>query len=94
MNHYGYANKKEPLVKRLNRAEGQVRGVTRMVQEDAYCIDILTQISAAQAALDKVALELLTEHAKHCLTNDKVGPQGSDAKAEELVQAVSRLLSR
>jgi DNA-binding FrmR family transcriptional regulator len=94
MNMYGYADKKEALAKRLSRAEGQVRGVARMVDDDAYCIDILTQISAAQAALDKVALELLAEHTRHCLNNDAVGPKGKDAKAEELVKAVSRLLSR
>ena len=94
MNTYGYTNNKEQILKRLGRAEGQVRGVSRMVEEDKYCIDILTQISAAQAALDKVALELLRDHAHHCLTNDNVDPAGQVNKADELVGAISRLMSR
>ena len=63
----GYTATKEQLNKRLARIEGQVRGVSRMVDEDRYCIDVLTQISAIQAALDKVALGLLDGHARHCL---------------------------
>lgn len=94
MAKYGYADKKDEVAKRLKRAEGQVRGIARMVEEDKYCIDILTQINAAQAALDKVGLELLGEHTKRCLTNPKIGPPGLDAKADELVGAVSRMLSR
>ena len=91
---YGYFNSKDSLLKRLSRAEGQVRGIGKMVEEDRYCIDILTQISAAQAALDKVALELIREHSRHCLTNDDVGPEGIDKKTDELVGAVGRLLSK
>lgn len=91
---YGYSDNKERVVKRLNRAEGQVRGVARMVQEDKYCIDILTQINAAQAALDKVAIELLRDHARHCLSNDNVHSHGNGDKADELVGAISRMLSR
>lgn len=94
MSKYGYTDHKEQVLKRLNRAEGQVRGVARMVEEDKYCIDVLTQISAAQAALDKVALELLRDHAQHCLTDSNIGPSGQGAKADELVGAVSRMLSR
>ena len=94
MTQYGYTQTKEQLLKRLSRAEGQVRGVSRMVQEDKYCIDVLTQISAAQAALDKVALELLRDHARHCLNNDAVNPHGSKDKADELVGAISRLMAR
>ncbi len=94
MTKYGYADHKEQVLKRLNRAEGQVRGVGRMVEEDQYCIDVLTQISAAQAALDKVALELLRDHAKHCLADSNIGPKGKVAKADELVGAISRMLSR
>lgn len=94
MTKYGYADKKEPITKRLKRAEGQVRGITRMVEEDKYCIDILTQISAVQAALDKVGLELMSEHTKHCLTNPKIGPSNIEEKADELVKAVGRMLSR
>lgn len=92
MNQYGYVNNKVELLKRLNRAEGQVRGVSKMVQEDKYCIDVLTQVSAARAALDKVALELLRDHAHHCLTNDSVMPKGKENKADELVGAISRML--
>lgn len=94
---YGYADSKDQLLKRLRRAEGQVRGVAKMVEADTYCIDILTQISAAQAALDKVALGLLRDHAKHCLNNDAILPGAkskSSNKADELVDAVGRLLSR
>lgn len=89
---YGYTDTKPDLLKRLNRIEGQVRGVSKMVQDDKYCIDILTQVSAAKAALDKVALELLRDHANHCLTNDAVKPQGKENKADELVGAISRML--
>jgi CsoR family transcriptional regulator, copper-sensing transcriptional repressor len=92
MHKYGYAENKEQLANRLNRIEGQVRGINKMVQDDKYCIDILTQISAIQSALDKVGLELLTEHTRHCLMDDNVGPKGTNAKAEELVKAVSRML--
>lgn len=94
MTQYGYADNKAALTKRLNRAEGQVRGINRLVQQDTYCIDIMTQIHAVQAALDKVALELLRDHARHCLSDDAVGPQGPSEKADELVKAISRLLSR
>ena len=88
----GYSHTKTQLVKRLNRIEGQVRGVTKMVDEDKYCIDVITQISAAQAALDKVALELIRDHARHCLSDDKVMSHGTGDKADELVGAISRLL--
>lgn len=92
MHKYGYAANKGELTKRLNRIEGQVRGINKMMQDDKYCIDILTQISAIQSALDKVGLELLTEHTRHCLMDDNIGAKGRDAKAEELVKAVSRML--
>lgn len=65
-----------------------------MVDEDKYCIDILTQISAVQAALDKVAIELVRDHAKHCLANDALGHGTTEDKADELVGAISRLISR
>lgn len=90
----GYSNNKEQVLKRLKRAEGQVRGIARMVEEDKYCIDILTQINAAQAALDKVAIELLRDHAKHCLTDKELTAEGTQEKANELVGAISRMLSR
>lgn len=91
---YGYAEDKDDITKRLSRAEGQVRGVARMVDQDKYCIDILTQITAVQAALDRVGLQLLAQHTKHCLKDPKIGPEGIDAKADELVSAVSRMLTR
>lgn len=90
---FGYADDKTAILKRLKRAEGQVRGITRMVEEDTYCIDVLTQIAAAQAALDKVALELIRDHAKHCLGNE--GIHGTtEEKADELVAAIGRLVKR
>lgn len=92
MTNYGYYDNKPALLKRLNRIEGQIRGVSKMVAKDEYCIDILTQVSAAKAALDKVALELLRDHAKHCLTDDKVHAHGEKDKADELVGAISRML--
>lgn len=94
MEKHGYSDTKDQVLKRLKRAEGQVRGVSRMVEEDKYCIDVLTQISAAQAALDRVALELIRDHTRHCLSNDHVMPRGSGDKADELVGAISRLISR
>jgi len=89
---YGYSTQKPQLLKRLRRIEGQVRGVSKMVEDDQYCIDILTQVSAAKAALDKVALELLRDHAKHCLNNDDVHSHDGKDKADELVSAISRML--
>lgn len=91
---YGYAEEKGALLKRLRRAEGQVRGTSRMVDADQYCIDILTQISATQAALDRVALELVRSHAKHCLTNEALDHGSSEEKANELVGTIGRLMSR
>lgn len=90
---YGYADNKDALLKRLKRAEGQVRGVAGMVENDVYCIDILTQISAAQSALDKVAVELVRDHTKHCMANAKTAGERQE-KAEELVGAIDRLLSK
>lgn len=94
MQHYGYYDNKEQLLKRLKRAEGQVRGIARMVEDDKYCIDILTQISAAEAALDKVALELLREHSKHCLADTTMTTEDRQKKSDELVNAVGRLLAK
>ena len=88
----GYTATKDQLTKRLARIEGQVRGVSRMVDEDRYCIDVLTQISAIQAALDKVALGLLDDHARHCLLGE--GAEASGEQADELMGAVGRLMRR
>ena len=87
---YGYANSKPGLKNRLNRIEGQVRGVSKMVEDDKYCIDILTQISAVQNALDKVALELLKSHSRHCLA--LASKQDRIKKADELVATIGRLI--
>ncbi len=89
----GYTADKDQLLKRLRRVEGQVRGVERMIEEDRYCIDVLTQISAIQAALDKVALGLLDDHALHCVTGAS-DPVQREAKTEELMAAVGRLMRR
>jgi CsoR family transcriptional regulator, copper-sensing transcriptional repressor len=90
----GYSADKDKLAKRLARIEGQVRGVARMVDEDRYCIDVLTQISAIQAALDKVAVGLLDGHARHCLVGGHGGPADPDDRVDELMGAVTRLLNR
>jgi DNA-binding FrmR family transcriptional regulator len=88
----GYTATKEQLLKRLRRIEGQVRGIQGMVDEDRYCIDVLTQIAAVQAALDKVALGLLDDHARHCVID---GPDSEkDERTGELMSAVGRLMRR
>ena len=86
----GYKASKEELLKRLARVEGQVRGVTRMVEEDRYCIDVLTQIEAAEAALNKVALGLVDDHVRHCMRG---GRGASEEQIQELMGAVGRLVS-
>jgi DNA-binding FrmR family transcriptional regulator len=88
----GYSATRDQLLKRLRRIEGQVRGIQGMVEDDRYCIDVLTQISAVQAALDKVALGLLDEHARHCV----MGAEGTEQAdmTDELMAAVGRLMRR
>jgi len=90
----GYTASKDQLLDRLARIEGQVRGVARMVEVDRYCIDVVTQINAARAALDKVALGLLDGHVRHCLVEGHGGPTAPEEQARELMGAVGRLLSR
>jgi DNA-binding FrmR family transcriptional regulator len=90
---HGYTDQKDKLVNRLRRIEGQVRGVERMVDEDRYCIDVITQISAIQAALDKVALGLLENHARHCVVGGHANGKPDDL-TDELMSAVSRLVKR
>src|SRR3954464_2853959 len=90
----GYTATKDQLQKRLARIEGQVRGVSKMVDEDRYCIGLLTQISAIQAALDKGALGLLDACARHCMLGAGEGPDEPGAQAEEMMAGVWRLLRR
>ena len=89
----GYSEDKESLQRRLRRIEGQVRGIQRMVDDDTYCIDILTQISAATKALEAVALGLLEGHLRHCV-HDAIAAGGAegDAKIVEATEAVRRLV--
>jgi DNA-binding FrmR family transcriptional regulator len=89
----GYANHKDQVLNRLHRIEGQVRGLTRMVEEDDYCIDVLTQVSAATKALQAVALELLDDHLAHCVAEAIAsgGPE-ADAKVSEASAAIARLV--
>ena len=89
----GYAMNKADLLKRLRRIEGQVRGLHQMVEEDRYCIDVLTQISAATKALESVAVGMLDDHLRHCVA-DAVARGGRDAdeKLTEATAAVERLL--
>ena len=86
----GYSADKDALLRRLSRIEGQVRGIARMVEDDRYCIDVLTQLSAVRAAVDKVALGLVDGHVRHCM--HEAGPAERDAKAGELMSAVGRLM--
>jgi DNA-binding FrmR family transcriptional regulator len=89
---HGYAQDKGALIRRLHRIEGQVRGVEKMVEEDRYCIDILTQIAAANTALESVALKILEEHVRHCVAAALASGDeaGSETKIEELLEAVQR----
>jgi len=90
----GYTASKDDLLRRLARVEGQVRGLSRMVEEDRYCIDVMTQVTAVQAALDKIALGLLDGHARHCMLGEGEGPKEPDDQVNELMGAVGRMLSR
>jgi len=89
----GYTMQKQQLQTRLRRIEGQVRGVARMIDEDKYCVDVVTQVAAIQAALDKVALGLLDGHIRGCV-RDEIAAGGGDAKVEELLQVMDRVLRR
>ena len=91
--HRGYSIKKDDYTKRLNRIEGQVRGIRRMIDEDTYCIDVLTQVSATTSALQSVALGLLDEHLRHCVSEAVAagGPEGA-AKVAEATDAIRRLV--
>jgi DNA-binding FrmR family transcriptional regulator len=90
--HHGYHAQKDALTKRLHRIEGQVRGIERMVAEDRYCIDILTQIGAVSTALERVAFAILDDHVQHCVAGALASGDAREAqaKAEELLRAVHR----
>ena len=88
----GYKTDKDALLKRLARIEGQVRGVSRMVEEERYCIDVLTQIGAIEAALDKVALGLIDDHTRHCVMH--ADSEDQTEKVDELVAALGRFVGR
>jgi CsoR family transcriptional regulator, copper-sensing transcriptional repressor len=88
----GYTASKEQLLRRLSRVEGQVRGVAKMVEEDRYCIDVLTQISAARAALEQISLGLLDGHTRHCMLGEGEAPEDPSEQVEELMGAVGRLV--
>ncbi len=89
---HGYAADKEALIKRLHRIEGQVRGIERMLEEDRYCIDVLTQIGAVSTALESLAFELLDDHVNHCVAGALASGDAAEAeaKAAELLRAVHR----
>lgn len=93
MHERGYTDHKDAVVKRLRRIEGQVRGLQRMVEEDAYCIDVITQVAAATKALQAVALELLEDHLGHCVTHaiEAGGPDATE-KVREAAAAIERLV--
>lgn len=88
--HPGYIDDKEAITRRLRRVRGQVEGIERMVDEERYCIDVLTQISAARSALDRVALELLDDHARHCVVG--AGEDQREGRTREMMDAVARLV--
>ena len=90
--HHGYHEQKDALVKRLHRIEGQVRGIEKMVVDDRYCIDILTQIGAVTTALESLGFAILDDHVKHCVAGALASGDEAEAqaKAEELLKAVHR----
>ena len=89
----GYTGSKDDYLKRLRRIEGQVRGIARMVEEDTYCIDVLTQVSAATKALHSVSLGLLEDHISHCVVEAAAeSEEAKDAKVREAADAIARLV--
>lgn len=88
----GYSASKDELIKRLRRIEGQVRGIQKMVEQDRYCIDVLQQASAVNAAMDKVAIGLLTDHISHCMAEGSGDERRREEMTAEMLQAVTRLV--
>jgi CsoR family transcriptional regulator, copper-sensing transcriptional repressor len=92
---HGYADRRDELLTRLRRVEGQVRGLQRMLEEDRYCIDVLTQISSATRALQGVAVTMLDDHVRHCVREAiEQGPDAADAKVDEALDVIARLIRR
>jgi CsoR family transcriptional regulator, copper-sensing transcriptional repressor len=91
---HGYAQDKEALIKRLHRIEGQVRGLEKMLEDDRYCIDVLTQIAAVSTALESVAVKILDEHVRHCVAGALQSGDEAEAaqKTDELLHAVQRFV--
>jgi DNA-binding FrmR family transcriptional regulator len=90
---HGYTHRKDDVLKRLRRIEGQARGLQRMVEEDTYCIDVLTQVAAVTKALQAVSLTLLEDHMNHCVVNAaRAGEQEGREKVTEAVDAITRLV--
>jgi len=89
---HGYTAEKEALIKRLHRIEGQVRGIEKMIEDDRYCVDILTQVSAVNTALEALAFKILDDHVRHCVAGALTSGDEADAleKTEELLAAVHR----
>jgi DNA-binding FrmR family transcriptional regulator len=93
MHTYGYADKRDVLIKRVNRLEGQVRGVGRMIEDDRYCIDIVNQLSAVQAAARELSLQLLEGHVRHCVM-DAAQTDDAEPKLQELIETLGRAMGR
>lgn len=90
--HYGYISDKDRYLTRLKRIEGQTRGLQRMIEEEKYCIDIITQISAVNSALENVAVALLQDHLKHCVTEAVESGKDAEHKITEASEAIARML--
>ena len=92
LHSHGYAENKQSLVRRLHRIEGQVRGIERMVEEDRYCIEVLTQIAAVNTALESLAFKILDDHVNHCVAGALASgdPVEAETKSKELLEAVHR----
>ena len=93
MTTYGYADSRDQLLKRVNRLEGQVRGVGRMIAEDRYCLDIVNQLSAVQAAARELSLQLLEGHVRHCVA-DAVRESNAEPKVQELIDTLGKAMGR
>lgn len=94
MQPHGYADNRDTLLKRVNRLEGQVRGIGRMIEDDRYCIDIVNQLSAIQAAARELSLQLLDGHVRHCVVEAVQSPEGGEEKINELVSTLGKAMGR